>query len=263
MIKKYSPEILKEFALADERIDYIRSSSIGTPRQFRHDLAAANTDLELTLSGNFIYVTESNDFDDHAYIKFSKRDGSSFRISKGLGFITPFDRIFLTNTAQAAGYLDIIYGSLAPDFLSIIDNRSDLLTAELLDDIADYTRVLRFIPVGSAEILASAITLNAAASNIYTVPAGQVFYMTEANIAFGSSSGSAQYAYIYDGTTKILVCSSFYNPGLGMIWPNTVAQQFMPPVMFTAGTVISLRNETINGVAANDYSQATIKGYLV
>lgn len=115
------PKLLKDF---DDAINYIRKSSIGTPKTAYIDLATAHTDLELNITGNFIYVWSVNNDTDVFSVKFNEQREPAIPLYLQTGWFTPFYRLFITNTAQAGGGALIIYGSLARPFIDPIDNRS-------------------------------------------------------------------------------------------------------------------------------------------
>jgi hypothetical protein len=259
-----SPELTREFELSDERIAYIRRSRMGAPHKLTFDLSIAATDLIQYIQGNFLYVQESSDLANRVYVKFNSQDQDSFPLEKAFGFKTPYEKMYFSWTAQPGQTMTIIYGSLATEFLDVLDHRGEVVAATLLQTIANNTRNLVTIPVGATRILASAQTNNAQSATIYTVPVGRTFYLTEANIAFAPSSAAAPpYATIYDGANRLLVCRGFYNVGAGYVAPNTVAQHFSPPIEFPAGTVLKIQQENYTGALVSDYSQATMQGYII
>ena len=121
-----------------DQLDYIRRSSIGTPKKLRVDLSVANTDLKLDIAGNFFYIFQTNLTDDTLDIKVNEQREPAFTFFRGMGFLTPYYSLYITNTAQPNAYAIILFGTQAPDFLDVIDNRGS--TIPTLDEIRDELR---------------------------------------------------------------------------------------------------------------------------
>lgn len=138
----------------------------------------------IDITGNFFYVVNSNNLSDTFDVKFNETREPPFTLVRMMGFYTPFYRFFITNTAQANAFVEIIYGTLARPFLDIIDNRSEALTNELLQDIldelVDLTDQTEYLyPVAASTMVnADASQGGAGTSIIYTVPAGNTLHIT-------------------------------------------------------------------------------------
>ena len=117
----------------DETIEYLRKSSIGTPKRINIDLSVAHTDQELGVAGNFIYIIDATTFENNSIeIKLNEQREPNFTYYKMMGILSPYEKFYYSNAAQVGGWITIMYGTLAPTFLNIIDNRSpgyDLLVA--------------------------------------------------------------------------------------------------------------------------------------
>ena len=130
------PDVLgKEF---NEIIENIRQTSIGTPKRLYIDLAVAHNNLCFNLTGNFFYVIESADPANNFDIRFNEVREPAFNLVRQMGFYTPYYQFFITNDAQPAGNVTIVYGTLARPFLDIIDNRSPVATG--IDAVRDELR---------------------------------------------------------------------------------------------------------------------------
>lgn len=154
-MKKFVRELATFF---DEQIEYVRKSSIGTPKKLTLDLTVAQNNLELNITGNFFYVINSADPDHYIDVRFNEVREPDFRLVQLMGFYTPFHRVFLTWPVQATGSMTVVYGTLSKEFLDIIDNRS--ASSAVLDAIRDELRG-DLTPEGMA-----AVAVNAAATQI-------------------------------------------------------------------------------------------------
>lgn len=73
------------------------------------DLSTARTDTEFRLAGNFIFCDKETDGD--AHIRFSSNQNPLFPVgANSLVQGLPFNKIYITNTAQAGKTLNIWYG---------------------------------------------------------------------------------------------------------------------------------------------------------
>ncbi|MBA7495374.1 hypothetical protein ES702_05956 [subsurface metagenome] len=109
----------------DETIEYLRKSSIGTPKRINIDLSVAHTDQELGVAGNFIYIIDATTFENNSVdLKLNEQREPAFTYYKMMGILSPFEKFYYSNAAQVGGWITIMYGTLAPTFLNIIDNRS-------------------------------------------------------------------------------------------------------------------------------------------
>lgn len=159
----------------DQAIEYIRKSSIGTPKTIRIDLSVAHTDLELNITGNFFYVLETNAIGDMFDVRFNENREPAITMVRMMGFYTPYYRFYITNTAQANGYAIIVYGTLSRPFLDIIDNRSQADLASLLEDIRE--KLNEGLPLSSDTRIEESGLANNATTILHTVTAGKVFHL--------------------------------------------------------------------------------------
>jgi hypothetical protein len=133
-------EIIKRIQDFQEVLRYVKDNDIAPPRRIRIYLDNARTNELLSISGNYIYGLDSNDLStDKIYIRINKTGNETLTLEKGLGYITIFNTLFITNSAVAGGYLDILVGSLAPDLLQVVDNRSQVDIATDLSALKNKT----------------------------------------------------------------------------------------------------------------------------
>lgn len=187
----------------DQAIEYIRKSSIGTPKKLFIDLSVAHQDLKFDITGNFFYVVDSGGINDIFDIKFNEQREPPFTLSRMMGFYTPFYRFYITNAAQVGASVTIIYGTLSRPFLDIIDNRSEATTNSLLEDIkeklnqdapmADEDRVVKY------DAAAPGVT-----TIIHTVTAGKSLYLAGCELdVYHSGAGTGGRLFVRDAVDAL------------------------------------------------------------
>ena len=116
-----------------KKINYVRRASMGVPKMFTINLAVPIIDQPYHISGNIYYVWSSPNAEDYIDIKVNKSSEPALRCVRQTGLITPFDKLLITTSADQTGDMVLLYGTEAPELLSIIDNRS--VTAIGLSDM--------------------------------------------------------------------------------------------------------------------------------
>lgn len=168
MQKPLPRQLLDKLAFFTGQLEFIRQSSIGTPKKLRIDLSVAHDDLRLPLTGNFFYFIMTNSTGDYCDIKVNEQREPAFSYYRGMGLLTPFYNLYISNPAQPNAWVEILYGTQAPDFLQVIDNRGaiipslDSIVNEIQGDLAaeGYNRVA----VGAAA--GQIVALNAARKSL-------------------------------------------------------------------------------------------------
>ena len=117
-------EIDKVLTGFTEKIEYVRKVSMGVPKLFRVNLAVPIVDQIYNISGNLFYVWSAPDESSYITIKVNQTSEPPINYSALTGLITPFEKLLITTPAGQTGDIEIMYGTEAPDFLRIIDNRS-------------------------------------------------------------------------------------------------------------------------------------------
>ncbi|GAH62861.1 unnamed protein product, partial [marine sediment metagenome] len=120
-----------------KKIDYVRRASMGVPKTFVINLAVPLTDQRYDISGNIYYIWSSPKATDYVDIKVNKTSEPALRCVRQTGLITPFDKLLITTPPGQAGEMVILYGTEAPELLTLIDNRSATLadTAAILNEL--------------------------------------------------------------------------------------------------------------------------------
>jgi len=120
-----------------KKIGYVRRASMGVPKTFVIDLALPIIDQSYDISGNLYYVWSSPNATDYVDIKVNKSSEPALRCVRQTGLITPFDKLLITTPVAQTGDMVILYGTEAPELLSLIDNRSATLadTAAILGEL--------------------------------------------------------------------------------------------------------------------------------
>jgi hypothetical protein len=121
-----------------EKINLVRKSSMGVPKSFQINLGVALNNQPYDLSGNAFYIWDAPDAASYILIRVNETREPAIPFRLGTGLTTPFYRLFITTPAGQAGTMTIIYGTEAPDFLDIIDNRSGSVAS--LDDLLSELR---------------------------------------------------------------------------------------------------------------------------
>ena len=116
-----------------KKINYVRRASMGVPKTFVINLALPLVDQPYHISGNIYYVWTAPNAEDYVEIKVNKSSEPALQCVRQTGLITPFDKLLITTPEGQDGNMVILYGTEAPELLSIIDNRS--VTAIGLADI--------------------------------------------------------------------------------------------------------------------------------
>ena len=124
---------------SNEAIEFVKGRTNALLKKWTFNLNAAGQQT-IDLAGNFIYVVEASEADSTIAIQLSRKDSDidSFDLVKQMGVIHPFDKIHVSWAAQTGETLTIWIGNLAPEIMSIIDNRSPI--SDTLNDILEELR---------------------------------------------------------------------------------------------------------------------------
>lgn len=128
-------QILKR---AMDSVEFSKGRSNALLQRWTFNLNAAGQQT-IVLAGNFIYGYSGTDTIANINVQFSRKDTDQDQhpVVEGFGYIHPFDRIHISWATQAGKTIEVLIGNLAPDLLNIIDNRSAIAQAALLQEIID------------------------------------------------------------------------------------------------------------------------------
>lgn len=151
-----------------KKINYVRKASMGVPKTFVINLGLPLTDQPYHISGNIYYVWSAPNAQDYIDIKVNKSSEPALRCVRQTGLITPFDKLLITTPDGQDGDMVLLYGTEAPELLSIIDNRSvtaiglaDVL-GELQGDVLPESAAAEItVGAGQVQLLAASATRKA------------------------------------------------------------------------------------------------------
>ena len=77
---------------------------------YRLDLTTAQTDHEISLAGEYLYIMAASSNTANAQARLNRNTNHALDLIEGIELETVFERVFITNTAQADEWLDILVG---------------------------------------------------------------------------------------------------------------------------------------------------------
>ena len=102
------------------------------------DLSIAAIDKPYNIAGNYCYVKEAPDQTSYISIKVNETNQPAINWVKQTGFLQPFTKLYITTPSGQAGDMTILIASMAPDFYTVIDNRSAV--SESMNDVLGELR---------------------------------------------------------------------------------------------------------------------------
>lgn len=150
----------------DLQLQQVLSSGLAGPVNIEINLADVKSDQELRIAGNYFYVKESPDQTSYVQVRMNRTDGPLIDFTKYLGFVFPFNVLYITTPAGQAGTMKIIIGITDTDELfRIIDNRSQL--SDTMQAILDELKGITAAGTQGSEITVgtSAVQVFAAGAN--------------------------------------------------------------------------------------------------
>lgn len=144
-----------------EQLDMVMQIGLQAVQQIAIDLSVVAADQEYNLSGNFFYVKEAPDQDMYVEVKINGSNNKAIPWTKQMGFIHPFNRLYITTPAGQAGIMTILLASEAPELFNVVDNRSAIsltmadVLGELQGDIAPESCAVTAVGVAQAQLLAA------------------------------------------------------------------------------------------------------------
>lgn len=129
---------IQELTLREqENVQFTKNGTNQLIKKIVIALDTATTYFPVTLLGNMVYGLDSNDASANLNIQFNRvsSEVDQFPLYSGLGYVAPFDRFYLSWSAQAGKTITLLVGSLGKDVVDIIDNRSATTQTTLLTSI--------------------------------------------------------------------------------------------------------------------------------
>lgn len=180
-----------------EKIGYVQKASMGVPKIIEIDLGTPELDREFSISGNLFYIYSAPDESSYVDIRVNETREPSIPYTVHTGLETPFYRLYITTPAGQAGTLQIIYGTEAPEFLRILDNRSITVAGvggvleELQGDIApeNFIGVIITAAPGATLIMAARAARKACTIQALSTNTGNVFLGFANTVTVGGAPG--------------------------------------------------------------------------
>lgn len=144
-----------------EQLDLVRHLGLQAVQQITIDLSIAAADQEYNLSGNFFYVKEAPDQDMYVEVKINGSNNKAIPWTKQMGFIHPFNRLYVTTPAGQTGTMTILIASEAPELFDVVDNRSAIsltmadVLGELQGDVTPESCAVIVVGVAQVQLLAA------------------------------------------------------------------------------------------------------------
>lgn len=216
-------------------------------------LDGATTDEMHSYAGRFFYVlsiqnSAGADVAGTINVKFNRNDSRSIPLVAGQGVVTPFDRFYLTNTANAGAIATIIF---AEDFdlFKIIDNRlaTAISTITSLGSITGSVAGLTgAYPAGATIVSARALVAGGGANPtaLYTVTAAKTLFVANSWVG-ASEAGGVTAAFELRHTTSGGVLIKVINAVAAEVGQGpTSFLNHLPQIQLAAGEKLELNSRT-------------------
>lgn len=166
-MSKYSIKELKEASLEDI-LRLIDSGDVTDAVVYTLPLDNAFSNFQVQIAGNFIACIAGTDASTTVDIEFNRVGSGSVTFTQGLNITRPFNRFFITSTAQAGKTIKFVISSYASELFAVQDNRSQGNQTTLLTTINTQL-------VGDATgTFASDVSLTAAATAVKVITGASV-----------------------------------------------------------------------------------------
>jgi len=100
--------------------DELRAQRVQIYDTITLDLGIARSEVEFTITGNYIYVVEATEAALQLYVRFNEKFRKQIYLHKGRGVRTPFYRLYLTNAALVGKSITLAIG-IEGDIFQILD----------------------------------------------------------------------------------------------------------------------------------------------
>jgi hypothetical protein len=112
-----------------QQLDMVRQLGLQAVQEIVIDLSVAAADQEYNLSGNFFYVNVAPDQEVYVAVKINGSNNKAINWTKQMGFIHPYNRLYITTPTGQTGTMKILIASEAPELFNVVDNRSAISDA--------------------------------------------------------------------------------------------------------------------------------------
>ena len=115
-------------------IALVQRNQVAMPVIKRYYLDTARTNEQVSIAGDYFVLINSSSQPATIDVSFNNMNANAITFTSGLKIKIPFAQFFITHTAQAGEWVDILIGSTTP-LLEIIDNRTGVIAASILNSI--------------------------------------------------------------------------------------------------------------------------------
>ncbi len=130
---------IKELSF-EQILDLIEQGVLSEPRVVRLYLDTAKSNEFYSVAGNYFYAVDASSSSANFQAKFNRLDSDKIKFEKGFGLRRPFKQFWITSSAQAGEWVDILIGTISPELLEVIDNRTAIAQQQVLEAIRDELR---------------------------------------------------------------------------------------------------------------------------
>jgi len=248
----------------EEVLKMINAGDIAEPVIMRISLDTAAIDTQFGIVGNYFGIINADSQSSLVAVKFNRQSVDGIPFSQGLYMSRPFNQVFLSWTAQAGAYVDIIYGAYAKELLEVNDYRSATVQTTLLEDIKDNVQYLSADNV--TDLFIFDFMQNTTTKTIYTVPTGKVLYIRNASLALPSSGSISDYLALEiwnNSGTPAKVAEILNSGGSAISVPINNSLLYIPSIKVLAGYTIRLVGRSTGADALTvQNGRAAIIGFL-
>ncbi len=123
-----------------EILSLVERGVLAEPVVKRIPLDNARTKEFMSLTGNYFAVINASALDATISVGFNRADADLISFTQGLIMRRPYTKLFISNTAQAGTWVDLLIGTTSPELLEVLDNRTALVSSTLLTNILDQLK---------------------------------------------------------------------------------------------------------------------------
>lgn len=248
-IKDLTPSVISNLSNQDI-LNLVVSGKIMQPKILTIPLDTALVDFDYPIAGNFLYITDTSDYSVRVDIRFNTIITDKWTFEKSYGVRFPFQRFWITSTAQAGAWVKVLVGTFYKDLFEVLDNRSAQAQASLLTDIKTNTTglpsLVRSLSGDTGTQVNKNNTITTATTQIvHTVTAGKTLYLNSACLCLKSGGSTVP---IIDLFVRDAGDSERYkliqHEVAGGSSPSIIPRHFPTPVKIPANYDVCIRQST-------------------